>query len=86
MWVAKISDNCGKFFDYDLSPKFDDIMDCQKYINEHLKDIEKLLQDAFKLILDQYDSVTGHFTISFGGSFIRCYNVEQHRFCTGFDF
>lgn len=86
MWVARVSNNLGKLFDYDLSPKFNDIYDCQKYIDEKLKEIEKKLQNIFDEILTQYNIVNKRFCINFGGHFIRCYNIEQQRFCTGFDF
>lgn len=86
MWVALVSDNLGVFHNYNLSPKFNSIYSCQEYINEHLQELEEYLTKAFKIILKQDADINKNYRICTGGSFIRCYNLSQHRFCTGFDF
>lgn len=87
-WVAKVSDNLGNLFDYELSPRFESIYDCQKFIDEHCTILEWLLKKAFDVILvgGHYDNGQRKYSISFGGSFIRCYNIKQQRFADGFDF
>lgn len=81
MWVAKISDKLGVLFDYDLSPKFRSIYDCQEYIDNNLKELEGKLCS----IVNECDFKVGKLVFRFG-SFIRCYNIEQKRFADSFDF
>lgn len=85
-WVAKCSDNLGKLHDYELSPRFESIYDCQQYIDDNLKFLEGRLDDIFTEILLFHGKSTGHYFITLGGSFIRCFHVYQKRFATGFDF
>lgn len=88
VWVAKCSDNLGKLHDFELSPRFADIRECQKFINENCKIMEFLLDEVFNKILigGHYENGVAHYKFCLGGSFIRCYNLEQKRFCDGFDF
>ena len=88
MWVAKCSENLGRLFDYELSPHFKDVRDCQDYIDKNLKVIEFLLSQAFSKIIygNQWKNGKQLYQISFSGSMIRCYNLNQKRFADGFDF
>lgn len=87
MWVAKISDNLGKLFDYELSPRFESIYECQKFIDENLKDIETSLSYAFiKILFRKYEKGILSPSLFISGRFIRCYNITQKRWCDGFDF
>lgn len=76
MWIAKNKDT-GK----EYSKRFDDILDCQNYINTDLKkDLEKANQEYFDKMLKQ-----GRFVIFYCNR-ILCWHTEQKRFCEGFDF
>lgn len=88
VWVAKCSDNLGKLFEFELSPRFADVQECQKFIDEHCQIMEFLLDECFNKILygGHYENGVPHYKFCIGGRFIRCYNVQQKRFCDGFDF
>ena len=82
MWVARCKVIDGTLIDKDLSPRFKDIYDCQKYIDENLKILEYLLSEVQSFIDLRIDK-----NIKFRfGNYIRCYNVTQKRFCTGMDY
>lgn len=85
-WTPRISDNLGKLHELEIGPKFSSIYQCQKYIDDNLQDLEQKLKIAYSSILKQSDSITGKWTITTGGSFIRCYNIKQKRWADGFDF
>lgn len=88
-YVAKISDNLGKLHDYELSPRFDTIQDCLKYINTNrgVIKIEIFLYQAFSTLLvgNHFENGKAMYSFCFGGSFIRVYDLEQGRFIAGFD-
>lgn len=78
MWIAKNKDT-----GFEYPKKFNDIMDCQKYIDKELKD--DLLKAKKDFVLGYMDSHKGAIPFFFSNR-ILCWNVEQKRFCDGFDF
>ena len=85
MWEARVSDNLRGFFDLKISPKFRSLEDCDKWIKENCKEIEELLDQAYRKLLDKQGEQTGNYYFYFG-SFIRPYNTTQKRFVSGFDY
>lgn len=81
MWVAKFKNFDGSVCNKELSPRFESIIDCQNWIDNNCKVLEYLLSHALRE-LDRIENVC---CIRLG-SLVRCYNIEQQRFCTGFDF
>lgn len=89
-YVAKCSSNLGRLFDYELSPRFDDPRKCLEFIekDKNIIIIEYLLSRAFYSINGFYyenNERKEKFFFSYG-TMIRVYDLEQDRFCTGFDF
>lgn len=81
MWVARLK-IFNIEYDKDLSPRFNDIYECQKYIDDNLQVLEYLLSEVQHFIDCKIDK-----KLTFRlGNYIRCYNVEQKRFAVGFDF
>lgn len=89
-YVAKCSANLGKLFNYELSPRFDNSIDCLEYI-QNSKDIiliEEYLSSAFYRINSFYfeDNKKKQKLFFSSGSMVRVYDLEQNRFCDSFDF
>lgn len=76
MWIAK-NDYTGKTY----GKKFSSIYDCDSYIENELKDVEKLTLQLFILENEKQDMICFK-----SNNFIRPYNVNQKRFAHSFDF
>lgn len=81
VWTARMKIIDGTMIEKNLSPLFSDINECQEYIDKNLKIMEYLCEQ----LQQEYDHNQKIFAIRFG-NYIRCYNVDQQRFCNGMDF
>ena len=80
-WVARCK-IFGVEIEDNLSPIFDSVYQCQKYIDNNLEVFEYLL-DKIQEYKDL--SIDNKFVIRIG-NYVRCYNLTQKRWCDGFDF
>ena len=86
MWVARTKNIDGTTNNKNLSPKFESIYDCQKYIDQNLQVLEFLLTEVLRYIDFNIDYKNDKKLKIRWGNMIRCYNLEQERFCDSYDF
>lgn len=78
MWIAKNKDT-GK----EYPKKFKSIYDCQDYINTELNEDLRKANDEY---VKRFRNHNFGFPPMFYCNRILCWNIEQKRFCDGFDF
>lgn len=64
--------------------KYGSIYDCQNYIDKHI-DLDKIWEEYFIRNDIRSDLHKAFYKLNYG-NIVKCYNTEQNRFCTGFDF